>query len=172
MAEVSLITITDVQTYRKIDPKFNQVRFDPFVRDIQRKNLRGLLGDALYYAFMNDARTIGIYADLLNGKVYEYQGNQIEYYGLKPYLCFLWLAIAAREGDLFLTNYGSVQFVNNPQQSFETAKEKEKIAASYLETAQGYENDIIKFLNENSSDFPLWEGDAEKSTINFITFKI
>jgi len=172
MAEVSLITITDVQAYRKIDPKFNQAKFDAFVRDIQRKNLRSLLGSALYYAFMNDDRTSGVYADLLNGKVYEYQGETIEYYGLKPYLCFLWLSIAAREGDLFLTNYGSVQFVNNQQQSFETAKEKEKIAAGYMETAQGYENDVIKFLNENSSDFPLWEGDTEKSTTQFVTFKI
>ena len=172
MAEANLITITDVQVYRRVDPKLTDARFGTYVNEAQRKNLRGLLGDALYYDFMDDARTSGIYKVLLDGKSYTYNSQTIQYYGLKPLLCYWWLAIAAREGDLFHSNVGAVQFANNPQQSFETAREKERIAAGYMETAQSYANDVIKFLNENSSSYPLWETDSEKNESQFVSFKI
>jgi len=171
MAETTLITITDVQVYRQVDAKFSVPRFNSMLTDVQRNNLRGLLGDALYYAFMADQRTVGAYAELLNGKTYLSNGNTIQYYGLKPLLAYWWLAIAARESELFLSNIGAVQFVNNPQQNFETAKEKERIATGYMETAQGYANDTIKFLNANASDYPLWQAGSETNKVNFITFR-
>ena len=172
MAETSLITNANVRTYRLVDSKFDTTKFSAFVQEVQRKNLRGLLGDALYYSFMNDSRESGIYADLLNGKIYTYNNETIQYYGLIPVLVYWWLAIAAREGDMFQTTIGAIQFTNNQQQSFETAKEKERIASNYMETAQGYANDVIKFLNENSLIYPLWVPDSETSAINFTTFKI
>jgi len=168
MAESSLITIIDVQKYRRIDSKFNQERFDAFVNDVQRRNLRGLLGNALYYAFMADARAAGIYKELLDGKVY----NGVQYYGLKPALIYWWLAIAARESDLFQANIGAVQFTNNPQQNFETAKEKERLATGYMETANEYANDIIQYLYANSSSYPLWQSATATNQTNFLTFKI
>jgi hypothetical protein len=172
MAETTLITITDIQSYRRVDLKFDTNRFNSFVTEAQRKNLRGLLGDALYFAFMADARTSGIYADLLNGKSYLYSSETIQYYGIKPVLCYWWLAIAARESDLFQSNVGAIQFTNNPQQNFETAREKERIASGYMETAQGYANDIIKFLNTNAASYPLWASDAETNKTNFTTFRV
>jgi hypothetical protein len=172
MAEAILITITNVQDYRKIDPKFNQDRFDAFAMEAQRNALRGLLGDALYYAFMADARTSGIYKELLDGKSYTYNAQTIQYYGLIPLLCYWWLAIATREGDLFHSAYGAIQLVNNSQQSFETSREKERIAAGYMETAQKYANDTIKFLNQNATTYPLWLSNTEKNQTQFISFKI
>jgi hypothetical protein len=172
MAETHLITIAEVQAYRRISATFNQDRFNSFVMEAQRTNLRGLLGDSLYYAFMADSRASGIYAELLNGKSYVVNAETIQYYGLKPALIYWWLAIATREGDLFQTNVGAVQFVNNPQQSFDTAKEKERIATNYMQTAQGYANDIIKFLNANSSSYPLWKRLGETNKTNFLTFRV
>jgi hypothetical protein len=172
MAETILITIADVQVYRRIDPKFDANRFNVFAQETQRKNLKGLFGDALYYAFMADNRTSGIYADLLNGKSYLYNAQTVQYYGLKPVLCYWWLAIAARESEMFQANVGAIQLVNNTQQMYETAKEKERIAASYMETAAGYANDVIKFLNTNSSSYPLWGGGGEKNPVNFVSFRV
>ena len=168
MAETNLITIADVQQYRQIDPKINSVKFSSFCQEVQRKNLRNLLGDSLYYAFMLDARTSGIYKDLLDGKVYD----NVQYYGIKPILCYWWLAIATREGDLFHSTVGAIQFTNNQQQSFETAKEKERIATGYMETAQGYANDCINFLNYYAASYPLWKSTTETNQVNFITFKV
>jgi len=140
--------------------------------EVQRKNLRGLLGDALYYAFMDDTRVSGIYKELLDGKSYTYDGETIQYYGLRPVLCYWWLAIAARESDLFQSSWGAIQLTNNPQQNFEASREKERIATTYMETAQGYANDVIKYLSENSASYPLWEGDEETNPSEFLSFRI
>lgn len=172
MAETNLIGIPDVQTYRKIDPKFNIDRFNGFEQELRRKNLRRLLGESLYYAFMDDDRVSGIYSDLLNGKKYTVNNQTIEYYGMKPYLSYLWLSIACREGDLFMSTYGAVGFTNNPQQHFESSKIKDQMVKEYTQTAQDYANDIIKFLNNNSSLYPLWVTDTETKPMKFFTFKI
>jgi len=172
MAETALITITDVRVYRQVDSKFDTIRFNAFLTDVQRKNLRQLLGDALYYDFMLDARTAGKYLELLTGKVYTVNGQTAQYYGLKPALVYWWLAMAVREGDLFHSQVGAIQLTNNSVQNYESAKEKEKIALGYMETAQEYANDVIKFLNENSTTYPLWIGDSEKNKTQFVSFKI
>jgi hypothetical protein len=173
MAETILITNVDVNVYRQLDSKFEAERFNAFANDIQRKNLRGFLGDALYYSFMEDTRVSGAYFDLLNGKDYTYQEKTVHFYGLKPALVYWFLAIATREGDLFQSGYGAIQLVNNPQQNFETAKEKERIAAGYMETAQEYINDAIKFLDTNADLYPLWEStESEQNTTNFVSFRI
>lgn len=171
MAESILITISDVQPYRRIDPKFNTDRFNAFAMEVQRTNLRNLLEEALYLDFFNNI-TDQKYIDLRDGKEYVYGSNTIKYYGLIPCLVYWWLAIATREGSLFHAGYGAVQFVNNPQQNFETSKEKESIAISYTETAQGYANDVIKYLNQNSSTYPLWPGDQETNQTNLMSFKL
>ncbi|MFA5196157.1 MAG: hypothetical protein WC401_10205 [Bacteroidales bacterium] len=172
MPETSLITITDVRTYRSVDSKFDSTRFAAFLGEVQRINLRGLLGDALYLDFMNDARTSGKYADLLTGKSYTYSSETIQYYGLKPVLSYWWLAIAAREGDLFHSQVGAINLVNNPAQNFEYAKQRDQIALNYMQTAQQYANDVIKFLNQNSTTYPLWKSASEQNKNQFTTFKI
>lgn len=172
MAEAVLITLNDLQAYRQIDAKFNTARFNSFAQETQRKNLRNLLGDELFYEFMEDDRTSGVYEKLLNGEAYQVNGKTIQYYGIKPALCYWWLSLAAKEGDLFMATYGAVKFANNPQQHFESAKEKNKVSADYSETAQYYANDIIKYLNNNSTNYPLWTRDVEKSPKSFISFRL
>jgi hypothetical protein len=172
MAEALLITLTDIQDYRQVDSKFNQVRFNSFAQEAQRKNLRGFLGDELYLELVTGDRTQGALMELLNGKTYSFNGRTIQFYGLKPALCYWWLAIAARESDLFQSNIGAIQFANNSQQNFETAREKERIAAGYIETAQGYANDASKFLNANRQTYPLWQGQEELNKTNFISFRV
>ena len=172
MAEAILITIDDIREYRKLDSKYDQTRFEAFAMEVQRKNLRDLLGQGLYYDFMDDARTSGKYKDLLDGKSYTYNGDTIQYYGLKPVLVYWWLAVMNREGELFHTTFGASQFTNNTQQQFENAKEKERISSDYMETAQRYANDVIQFLDENSSTYTLWESKSKRNQTNFISIRI
>lgn len=172
MPEAILITQADVREYRQIDANFDQNRFNSFCNDVQRKSLRGLLGDALYYDLMSDSRVAGKYKDLLDGKDYQYAGNTIHFYGIKPILCYWWLAIAAREGDLFLSSIGAIQFVNNPQQNFESSKSKERISSEYSATAQMFTNDLIQFLGQHNSIYPLWQGGQETRKNNFTSFRI
>jgi len=171
MAESLLISITDIATYREVDPKIRTAKFEAFAQEAQRKYLRGLFGQAFYYDFFENISDTN-YQTLLTGIEYTLEGETVQYYGLKPVLCHWWLSIAAREGDLFLSNHGAIQFTNNPQQAFETAKEKERTAVHYLSIAQDYANDVIKFLNNNLTDYPKWVGDTEKNSAQFISFRL
>lgn len=170
MAETQLITITDLP--RRIDPKFNLERFNAFVDSVQRKNLRDLLGDAMYYAFMEDDRTSGKYMTLVDGETYTYNGQTVNFYGLKPLLGFWVLAVLARESDLYVSGYGAISFVDNQQQKFQSAKEKERIAAGYMEEAARYENDTKQYLTEKSSTYTLWEYEPQRNESEFISFKL
>jgi hypothetical protein len=172
MAETALITTTDIRVYRDIDPKLDSTRIASFIMEIQRSNLRSLLGDALYLAFMAVNRTSGIYKDLLDGKDYAYNDETIHYYGLKPVLCYWFLAIFAREGELFHSAHGAIELINNPQQNFERSREKERIAVGYMQTAQDYANDVIKFLDTEKASYPLWKSNEESNVTNFISFRV
>lgn len=171
MAESALISITDVQAYREIDPKLNSGRFNSFVMQAQRTNLRNLLGAALYFDFFANI-TAPKYVALRDGESYTLNGETIQFYGIKPALIYWWLAIDTREGDLFQSAYGAIQLVNNPQQNFESAKEKERIAAGYMVTANQYANDIVQYLDAKSTTFPLWKSVEKRSGTEFITFRI
>lgn len=166
-----LINIEDVRKYRDIDPKYDQDKFNGFLRDIQRRNLRDLLGPALYRDFMENS-TSTKYANLLNGTNYEYDGDTIDYYGLIPVLVYWILAKMTREGGLYNANYGPVEFVDNPQQNFQTAKMKESTAQDYMISASEYENEVIRFLDEHNTTYTLWEYKKQSSGTQFVTFKL
>lgn len=168
MTESNLITISDVQAFREISPNIKIERFDAFQMEVIKTNLKQVLGEALYFDFFDDfseeSPQTQKYIDLLDGKDYEYSGETIQYHGLKPFIIFHWLALFAREGDLFQASYGNVNFTNNPQQPFQLSKDKDKIVYNFLSKATEFQNEIIKFLNENSSEYSLWNGDDEKSS--------
>lgn len=168
MTESNLITIVDVQKYREISSNIKVERFNAFQMEIIQTNLKQLLGEPLYLNFFKDfsggAPQTQKYKDLLDGKEYDYSGDTIQYHGLKPFIIFHWLAIFVREGDNFQASYGNVQFPQSNVQSFQLSKDKDKIQYNFLAKATEFENEIIKFLNDNNSDYSLWKGDEKKSS--------
>lgn len=166
-----LINIEDVREYGDIDPNYDEDRFNIFLRGIQRKNLREFLTPQLYLDMMNNI-SVTKYTELVGGKQYVYEGDTIEYLGLKPILCYLWLAKACREGEQFITNYGAVSFDNNTQEMFRRSDSKERIAQDHMQTAQHYMNEAIRFLDTNYTTYPLWERRIEKQGTQFSMFKI
>lgn len=159
MAETQLITITDVRGYRDISANMDTARFNNYVTDIQRNHLRKLMGHAMYYDFWSKYPDSGVYDDLVNGATYEYGGNTIQYYGLKPYLCYLFLSVFIIEGDTFHVDYGNAIFTDNPQDHLvrQPYRNREEIRDYYISQANGYKCEITDFLNNNSSDYPLWQ---------------
>ena len=171
MAEQILITVANVQEYRNISNRWNDSeineRFNSYALEVQRINLRELLKPALYLDLVNKYPDGGIYDDLVNGVEYIYSNETIKFEGLKPFLCYHWLAIETNEGDLFHSTYGNIDFVNNPQQNFNQSKLKLQAVQRYIENANSYRNDIIQFLNEKSSIYTLWKGDNKTRKTNF-----
>lgn len=174
MAEALLITNADVQMYRRIDPNIEAGRFNSFSLEIHRVNLRDLLGSALYYDFfLGHPNASGTpYNKLLNGDTYTTGGETCQYYGLKPVLSYWWLSKYTNEGDLFTSNYGAVDFVNNSQQMYQAAKDRDRLVSEYTQTAAIYANEVVRFLNNNASLFPLWDNGNEINPTDFIMFKV
>ena len=169
-----LTSLEEVRQYRTIDPNFDRNRFNSFLLEVQQVRLRQLLGDALYRDFMNSYPDNDKYEKLLSGESYIYSSNTVDFFGLKPLIAYWWLALATKEGDLFLSDYGAIEFVNNTQQNFEKAKTRDSIVMSYNVTAEAYENDVRQYLNTKQSTYPLWKGSSVEnaSGVNLIMFRV
>ena len=180
MAAKIILKKADVEVYRNISANFNQAKFDAYAVDIQRVPLRELLNDVLYNALINDLTVGGIpnterFTKLVDGEEYEYNGDNIEYFGLKPFLSYHWLGLNIREGDYFQADYGNIQFSDNPQDNMTKISQKtiDRINSAYMKYVTSYRNNIAQYLNENSSTYPEWKGKTEnKSKTGFNMFTV
>jgi hypothetical protein len=160
-----IITLSDVREYEDVDANYSTIRFSGFLKQIQNNNLRKLLGAELWLDFFNNISDAK-YVTLINGEEYEFNGETILYPGLKPFLVFNMLTKIIIKGDVFHTNRGNFNY--NP----ETAQPIEKIQlketkGDYLISIKFYENEVIKYLNENTTTYPLWNGKRQSQETDF-----
>jgi len=180
MSKKIILTRDDAKVYIDISGNYNTARFNIFALRVQEQQLRELLGDPLYNLLYTDLDANGVpqnepYIKLVNGKTYDYNGDTIEYYGLKPFLAFHWAAINSREGDSFASNYGNVNYDANPQDNMtrQSTANLNALNASYMKSVTSYRNNIVQYLNDNEADFPNWIGKKEnKSKTGFNSFHI
>jgi hypothetical protein len=177
MAQKVILKRTDVDEFRKISPQFNDDRFNAFAFDVQQTYLRELLGDALYQQLYADLDALGVpqsalYTTLVNGETYTLSGDDVQYFGLKPYLSFHWLKKAVLHGDQFFADYGNIAFASNPQDNMQktSASEKNLLAKDYETTIISYRNNIVRYLNDKTLDFPKWQGDCDNLNKSSFTF--
>lgn len=168
MAKKIILKSSDVEQYADISDNYEESRFNVFALRAQETQLRELLGDALYYALINDLDVSGVpqsapYTTLVNGESYTYDNETVEYFGLKPFLAFHWLAINNREGDIRQADYGNIMYSDNPQDNMTkmSKSQKDEVNASYMSSSVSYRNNIVQYLNEKDDDYPTWEGRCE-----------
>lgn len=174
-----LLKQSDVEEYRNISNNFNEDKFNSFAKEVQQIQLRELLEDALYKALINDLDANGDpqtqkYIDLVNGVEYEYNEDTIDYFGLKPFMSYHWLALNLREGDYFAVDYGNVAFQDNEQDNMTKLEQKkiDRINSSYYKNITSYRNNIVQFLNEKDDVYPEWNSKKEnkpKISFNILT---
>ncbi len=179
MAKKVILKIADIQEYADISDNFTEKRAERFATRVQETQLRELLGDVLYQKLYSDLDSDGTpqtapYIKLVDGGDYTYSGDSLMFFGLKPFLAFHWLAINTREGDLFQSDSGNINFSDNPQDNMTKASQGtlDRINAGYMKEVVSYRNNIVGYLNNNASDFPDWEGRTEnknKTGFNIIT---
>jgi hypothetical protein len=173
MAEVSLIDVEDVRDYSDLQSLYNTDRFDTYVNRAQKRELRDLLKDALYYDMflkVTDIDTIAApYSVLVNGTTYTYNGETIQYYGIKPFLVFHFLALLVIEDNTFFTDSGPQMF-QNPD-LYARAKNLKELKNEFLAEAARYGNEVIKFLEEHKSTYTKWEGSVSLDPVS-PTFRI
>jgi hypothetical protein len=179
MAKKIILKPDDISIYRKISPNYDSTRFNSFALTIQETQLRELLGDALYKALYDDLDVNGDpqsspFIELVNGEDYTYSGNTIEYFGIKPYMSYHWLKLSVREGDLFHSDYGNINFSDNPQDNMIklSGQDRDRITAAYGTFITSYRNNIVQYLNNKGNTFSTWitkDEDISKTQFNIIT---
>ncbi|MDF3076123.1 MAG: hypothetical protein K0S09_12 [Sphingobacteriaceae bacterium] len=129
-------------------------KLEQHILHAQDFDLRGLMGDKLYYDFLNKYQDAP-YVDFLAGKTYDNDGINYTYEGLKPVLVYFAGARLVKELDMHITPNG----IMNKRNDFSDPVElKEKIfrANQYENTAIAYWNMAKTYLDFYSSDFEYW----------------
>lgn len=152
--ETLLITIAQFRNYFDLQKSYNSDRFDTYVKRVQRDYLREVLTPPLYYDFFKNISSNVNYQKLRDGEIYEYGGDDIEYFGIVPFLAYHIAVILVEEGEIQFTESGAHTYNNDYSQ---IAKRKD-IIRRYGEQAIRYGNEIKQYLDEKNSNFPLWEG--------------
>lgn len=159
MTEKYLITQDDITIFRPT-AELDEARIRPHIREAQDLDLKPVLNNALYYDFISkfDVESdvsYSKYQDLLKGKVWTYNGNPEEFKGIVPMLCYYSLARYVELNPFHVTRTGVVKKVVN-QSEAATQEEIRIICNGLRSAAMSYQNDVIRFLEQNPTDYPLY----------------
>ena len=165
-----LIDITDIKKYRDISSNIDSSRIDSQISSAQIEDLRAVLGDPLYLDFVTKVFDTGSadytkYQELLNGKQYTYEGNTIEFYGIKPMLVRYAYANIVRTQNVNVTRFGVNRKLTDQSEPIEKADLSNEIRDA-KNHALVYQENTIKFLTNNTTDYPLYSVDESTDPNN------
>lgn len=163
MAEV-LINRNDFELYKPLPKTVDWESLVPVILRMQRGQLRDLLGAALYY----DVHTTqtGNNATLINGGAYSYEGNTIDFYGLKPAIVLYSWASFIKGNDFKVTLSGNKKKRANESENADNLLIMQEYQKA-LNEARGYMDEVLKYLITNRGTFPLWQGYAKPAKGGF-----
>lgn len=169
-----LITLQDLKNLRPT-AELDGSRWEPFALESQDQDLRPILGDGLYYDFMNKWHSTGdamyaSYQNLLNGVAYTYNGQTIYFDGIKPMLGYFTLARFVQNNPVNITRFGIVTKVTPQSQSVDPQIIRQ-VVNELRSNALTYKNQLDQYLLENQSTFTLYIGSKSAITTSFKMFK-
>lgn len=106
------------------------------------------------------------YIKLLNGYTYTKDSETINFNGLRPFITWKLLAIFVADGNVKHSDTGNFS-ITSPNFERPTAAEINAAKSTYLQNSTREENNIIDYLNENSSTYPLWISKGNENIENF-----
>jgi hypothetical protein len=171
-----LITQDDIKRYRPT-AELDEARFLPFVLEAQYNDLRPVLNNAFYFDFISkfDVEADVMYTkykDLLAGKQWTYNSNPEYFNGIRPMLCYFALARFVEMNPFHITRHGITKKIVAQSEQL-TEAEIRIMVNSLKSTAISYQNDVIRFLENNPTDYPLYntggasENAAHRTSFNF-----
>ena len=160
-----IITLADVRQYRDVDQGYDSQRFSGFLREVQETDLRQLLGDELWLDFFDNIGDTN-YQRLIDGDRYEYAGEIIYYPGLKPFLIWAWLGKLPLEGNVHHTQSGDFSYMRETTMR-PMGAESRQAKENYKKNSLIESNKIKLFLNQNNTDYPLWDDKDLRNQTNF-----
>ncbi len=167
-----LINKSDFADYRAVSANRDDKRIDPFIQEAQEFELRGFLGDPLYYDMLAKIDHYNTekesnpdyvatadeqkYLDLLNGVSYEWEGNTIQFKGVKPVLVYYAYSRFLSNNNIVSTRFGAVQKKNDYSDPIDS-REMARVITKAESDGKKYGVDVERFLNTKSADYPKWE---------------
>lgn len=171
-----VITVNDIRALRPVAKELDQERVEPFIREAQMHDLRPILGDALYYDFVNKFQSTGDpmyanYQNLLNGSVWTVNGKTKQHYGLKPIVVYYALARFVANNQINITRFGVTSKVN-PQSEPVTDLALRNMITELKSVAVSYQSQTIDFLRDNASIYTLFSQDILVNNMGLKFFDI
>lgn len=162
-----LISISDFTPYKAISANINATKkLEPYILEAQEFDLKPLLGDELYNALVEDfeaSPSLTDYSDLFNGSEWTLSGHNYKHAGLIPVLCYFAYARYKLNSNTEDTAFGTITKRNNESEPV-SEKTISRQADQARSGAMSYMNQVIKFLNDNSTDYPLWVNSCKTKT--------
>lgn len=154
-----IITHQDIREIKGISLNVNaEKELIPHILEAQEFDLRPLLGEPFYNAIIEDVENNnGVnYDDLLNGTTYQIDGKNYKHSGIKTVLVYHSYARYIGGSQVQSTATG---FVKKQIQYSEPATDKtiSRMIQQNRSGAQAHWDRVVKFLDENKKDYPLWK---------------
>jgi len=166
--DTELILLSDIREVEKVAANFDEIKRKSYTIAVQQGNLRPLIGAGLYFDLMANPTSANNLL-LINGDSYTKDGATVQYYGIKQYLVYFWLAMSLRRSATNMTEIGPVGFTN--EGTTENSRDRSALENSYKTSALAYGNDIIDYLDAKQTDYPLYKG-KEKVNRTDLSFDI
>lgn len=155
-----LITVTQIAQYKQMTVNINAEKLvNPYIMEAQEFDLRPMLGDEFYLAFIDDfvaSPSLQEYEAVYSGSTYTYQGKTYKHEGIVPILAYFAYARYAKEHKEISTGSG---FRVKRNDSSDLASDV-SISGKVSQARSGgvvYQERLKLFLDRNASDYPLWE---------------
>lgn len=178
MVNELLITFNDFQVYKDISININKSKdLEPYILQAQRMDLQPILGAAFYYDVIQKtlypvgSPTTGEYNNLVDGVVYNDGTNDIQYYGLKPLIVYYSYARFIDNNDFRVTKFGNTVKQTDYSQTASSGM-TQKHVNSARSAAKFYQTNLIDYLCNNSSSYPLFKGvtsSAKKTSVSIVS---
>lgn len=152
-----LISKTDYVGFSHIAETLDATKFfNAYVYQAQSVSLRHLLGESLYSDLITNYTT-SKYDTLLDGCIFTYFGEPCLFDGLKALIVFYAENIYLNESRVISTQSGLMKKANESSQEV-TAQELSEYRAKTKNAIINLENQLEKYLIENTTLFPYFYG--------------
>ncbi len=158
MAEAIIITKEEIREFWPISKNINDDRLNPSVRRAQQADLKPFLGEPFYYAFVEgmEGTPSEPYQKLFDGGSFEISGQTVYFSGVKALLAAYCYYRFLKQNPVHVTRAGNKN--KNDENSSEIDRAEIAIKSNEAKS-EGIrlQVEIERFLNENRSDYPLWQ---------------
>lgn len=159
-SDTLLLSFLDFAGFPEVNKNTNfDTKVAPYIKQAQISDLKAALGQELYYDLLNDfdsSPSLIKYNELFNGSSYEKNGINYTHEGLKSVLVYFTLSKINLDRNSNDTAFGNVTKTTPYSESVSESVVSRQVG-NRKSMALAYLEDVIKFLNDNKQDYPLWK---------------